>query len=108
MIQVMRETEIAFKIFQLRPTRGHVFGVAVRTGKKRRQYDFQVGFCQAVLFAGGYAFFEQGFRREDDLTMSSSWAQPVDFGVIPQERVSLELIPSAPWMSNTIHGSVMS
>ena len=104
----MRETQIALEVYRLLPMQGHVFGVALRVGRKRRQFDYQIGFCQAVLFAGGYAFFEQGFRREDDLTMSRSWAQAMDFGQIPQEQISLELIPSAPWMSNTMTGSVTS
>src|SRR5271155_3008622 len=95
----MRETQITFEVFRLRPMPGHVFGVAMRAGRNRRQCDFQIGFCRAVCFAGGYAFFEQGFRREDDVAMSRSWAESANLGLIPQERVSLELIPAAPWMA---------
>jgi hypothetical protein len=95
----MRETQITFEVFRLQPMPGHVFGVAVRAGRKGRQCHFQIGFCQAVLFAGGYAFFEQGFRREDDVAMSQSWAKPANLGLIPQNQISLELIPSTSWMA---------
>ena len=76
-------------------------GTIVQIYRRHCLFDFLIGYCRAVLHAGGHVMFADSFRRRSDPQMTAHWAEPHDFGIQLFERYSFELAPEAEWMSLT-------
>jgi len=72
-----------------------VFRISTRSGGK---CEFQFGFCHAVVIAGGFAIFAKSFRQYANPIMSFQWAEPTDFGTLPFEEISLDVVTEFEWM----------
>jgi len=81
--------------FLLQPEPGQIIQIYVR----HRRVDFRYGFCRAIHHAGRYVQFVGGFRRREDPSMTTRWAESCDFGIQPFERFSFDLATEAEWMS---------
>lgn len=82
-------------LFLLRPEPGHVIEIHTRCGAA----DFHFGFCRAVIWAGPYLQFVEGFRRCSGVSLGLPWCEPCDFGMRPREGFGFRVAAKAAWMS---------
>ena len=91
-----------WNFYSLEPTKGFVLEVSLHCYGT----PLQLGYCRSAVFGGPYVYFHGSFVRCSDPGLFRSWAESRDFGFLPREFISFNLIPEARWMqvlrSNTV------
>jgi len=59
------------------------------------------GYCRGLILEHDHVRMLGGFRRYSDRNRRVSWAEPVDWPVVPVSLIRLSIAPERPWMKLT-------